>query len=197
MRLVLWNCLGGLKHPDKVSYLKSLKPDLLIVPEIREKHIDALKPTSAIWITNNHESKNPKGLGVLSFAGHDLQKLDADIDMELFLPIRTVFEGVPINLLAVWAFHSRCKQGRYKGKLGSYQLKRDAINRYKELFTQPSIVAGDWNLGPTIEPKSFDEITEMFGSSGLSNLYNSFNHLPVDAVAPMTHRHSSGRLHLI
>ena len=49
MRVLLWNCNNGINKPQQISYFQSFKPDLAIIPELKEANLDALKATSAIW----------------------------------------------------------------------------------------------------------------------------------------------------
>ena len=67
MRIIIWNCINGMGKKEQIDFFKSFDADLAILPELKQKNIDGLQPNDAIWITNNHSNKSPKGLGVLSF----------------------------------------------------------------------------------------------------------------------------------
>ena len=75
MKIVIWNVMNGMGRPEQINLFKSLEPDLAILPELKEKNINALKPNDAVWITNNHENNSPKGLGLLSFNQTSLSPL--------------------------------------------------------------------------------------------------------------------------
>ena len=57
MRVVLWNCDGGLARKVKVDFFKSLEPDVAVLPEIRKAHIEVLAPQDSRWITNNGKTQ--------------------------------------------------------------------------------------------------------------------------------------------
>ena len=76
--------MNGMGRPEQINMFKSFDADLAILPELKQKNIDALCPTDAVWITNNHTNKIPKGLGVLSFNQTRLTELERDEDMEIY-----------------------------------------------------------------------------------------------------------------
>ena len=49
--------MNGMGRPEQINLFKSLQPDLAILPELKEKNINALKPNEAVQITNNNETK--------------------------------------------------------------------------------------------------------------------------------------------
>ena len=80
MRIVIWNCMNGMGNPRQIEYFNNLKADIAILPELKHKNIEALNANDVIWMTNNHDNKVPKGLGVLSFGDWKLELLDFDKD---------------------------------------------------------------------------------------------------------------------
>jgi len=177
MRIVIWNCMNGLGNPKQIEYFNKLKADIAILPELKQKNIDGLKANQAIWMTNNHTNKVPKGLGVLSFGDWDLEPLDFDEDMELYIPVKVMSEKDTFNLLAVWNFYFECKQGRFMGAKGDAQLEWAAIARYSEQLLGPCVFAGDWNLGPTFAQENFIRICDELSPKGFSSLYHDFYNL--------------------
>jgi len=194
MKILLWNCCNGLASEEKTSLIRNLKPDLAIIPEIREADIEKVQPSSSIWVTNNHTGKRPKGLGVLAFNG-GLLKLEArDEEMEIFLPVRVHFENFEFNLLAVWNFYSACKQGRFKGvKTGDSVLEFEAIRYYEKFLKGPALMAGDWNLGPTFAQKDWLRIVELLAPIGLRSLYHQFTVTPLHETKVATFRSNKGK----
>lgn len=190
MRLVVWNCCNGISHKQQIDYLNSLKADVAILPELREKNIISLKPHESIWVTNNLASKKPKGLGILSFNGYQLEELERDVDMEIYIPVRVRKNDLSFNLLAIWNFYSDCKQGRFKGVKGGNGLELMAMEHYRPLFKDHSLIAGDFNFGPTFLKDEFDILSKKIEESNLSCLYKIQGK---DCDRPMTFKHNNGK----
>ena len=188
MRILLWNCKGGISRKVKIEYFKSFSPDIAVVPEIREKNIELLAPDSNIWITNNHLKSAPKGLGVLAFNGFKLEPLPRDEEMEIFIPVKVIRDEFSFNLLAVWNFYSACKQGRFQKVRGPKNLEFSALEYYKSLFTDPSLIVGDWNLGPTFSKDEFVKIVGILDQQGLKSIYHHQHN-----IFPAETRHSTFR----
>ncbi len=172
MRILVWNCGCGLGSPAKLEYLKSFSPDIAVIPEVRKKNIEKINPEDSVWVTNNHKAGSQKGLGVLSFNGYHLEPLQRDEDMELFIPVRVSKAGLSFNLLAVWSFYHHCKQGRFKNVRGTESLEFSVIRHYRYLFTDPCLIAGDWNMGPTLAQGEFLKLMDLVGESGMKSLYH-------------------------
>ena len=172
MRIVLWNTNNGINQKSQIDYLKSFKPDLAILPELKEKNIETLEAVDSVWVTNNHKNKVPKGLGVLSFRENiKLELQEFDRDMEIYLPIIVSVDEFKFNLLAVWNFYSACKQGRFKDVKGEECLEYSALRHYKDFFRDPCLIAGDWNLGPTFAQDAYERIINMLSESKIQCLY--------------------------
>lgn len=196
MRLVLWNCGGGLGTAEKISYFKSFKADIAILPELRYRNIEQLSPDDSIWTTNGDPKKNPKGLGVLSFNGFKLKELERDPEFEIYLPVKVIKNDFKFNLLAVWNFYSACKGGRYKGVEG---IENDALEYFKPIFRDPCVIAGDWNIGPTLSfaRGAHFEIVRFFGRIGIRSLYHAHSGEKQGAETMITHMHNRGGPHII
>ncbi len=196
MKLVLWNCNSGIGKKEQIDFLLRFQPDIAVIPEMRESNIKALKPNDAEWITNNHKTKSPKGLGVITYNGYELKPVERDNDMEIFLPLIVSKANFQFNLLAVWNFYYACKQGRFKGVKGPSCLEFEALKHYKNfLSANESIVAGDWNLGPTFAQSDFLEVCRLLADSGLDSLYHKSFNLKVNESEHRTFRRSQGQLH--
>ena len=101
MNILLWNCNNGINKLEQIDYFKSFQCDLAVIPELKERNISSLEPEYAAWVTNNHSNPNPKGLGVLTFNGWQLDELPRDEDMEIYIPLRIFNSSCSFNLLAV------------------------------------------------------------------------------------------------
>jgi exonuclease III len=186
MRILLWNVKEGIGKKAQVEYFMSFMPDLAIIPEIKENNISGLSPDAAVWVTNNHTNPNPKGLGILGFNGVEIEELERDEDMEIFIPLKVVKDGFSFNLLAVWNFYYACKQGRFKDVKGDDCLEWSALRHYRALFNDPAIVVGDWNFGPTCYESSYLTLDNMLEGGGMKSLYHKYY-----GLSPLETKHST------
>lgn len=170
MRVVLWNCKGGLQRKDKVDYLLGFRPDIAVIPEIRETHVQALGPQDFVWVTNHPAGRSPKGLGVLCFGDYRIQMLPRDEEMEIYLPLKVQNGSLSFNLLAVWNFYHLCKQGRFHGVKGEAGVELSALRHYQPFLADPSLLIGDLNMGPTLSLFNFSRLTAALGEIGLKDL---------------------------
>lgn len=197
MRVVLWNCNNGLGSIEQIEYFFQLKPDLAIIPELKEQNIEMLKPTDHVWATNAREKNSPKGLGVLSFGGSSLTLEDHDPEMEIYLPITIEHETLEFRLLAVWNFYWAAKQGRFKNNKVD-PVEYAALSRYQQFLTDPCIIAGDWNLGPTYSSESYKKIARLFQEQDIRNIYNTFHNLEIGSEKHQTFRPArGGKVHIL
>lgn len=195
MRLLVWNCNNGISNRSQIDYFKSFRPDIAILPELKEHNIPLLEPDSFVWRTNNFSNSKPKGLGVLAFNGYMLEELRGDPEMEIYLPIKVSKDVFTFSLLAFWNFYSVPKQGRFKGVKGKNGLEFSAIKFYQELLSGRAIFAGDLNFGPTFFQDEFLEVTKTLESFGQRSLYHHYYNLtPAESRDP-TFRSSRKRLH--
>lgn len=141
MRLLIWNCKGGLHA--KLSRIRQLQPDVAIIPEcaapqvLRKKSRDPL-PGQLAWLCGPSNSIN-KGLGVFAFGDYRLTTLESPT-FHTIVPLR--IEGpATFHLLAVWSFH----YGKWSRRSQTGPLL-DAISYHRNLILQePALVAGDFN----------------------------------------------------
>tara|TARA_R110002167_G_scaffold48789_1_gene143432 strand:- start:463 stop:1218 length:756 start_codon:yes stop_codon:yes gene_type:complete len=154
VRIVSWNCSGGLRN--KLHATDRLNSDVLIVQECEDpsRSISAYHQWAGnyLWVG---DSKN-KGIGVFAKNGHKVKKLDWSSeytlaigyskshaltwrtdDLKLFLPF-TIDDK--INVLAVWSKGIDSHKFGYIGQIWKYiQLHRVDICRHK------TIILGDFN----------------------------------------------------
>lgn len=187
--------MNGMGRPEQIDLFKSLQPDLAILPELKEKNINALKPNDAVWITNNHENNNPKGLGLLSFNQTSLSPLSRDEDMEIYIPVSVYNPSYKFDLLGVWNFYWACKQGRFKGVRDENCLEWSAIRKYTSELKRACLFGGDWNFGPTFSQASFVEMCGMLNAAELKSLYHVKNRLEWHESNHMTYRSPTKSYH--
>ena len=195
MKIVIWNCMNGMGRPEQIEMFKSLEADLAILPELKQKNIDALSPIDAVWVTNNQTNKTPKGLGVLSFNQTRLTELKRDEDMEIYIPLSVQNPKYRFDLLAVWNFYFACKQGRFKGVKGENCLEWSAIRKYTTEFGDDCLYGGDWNFGPTFSQPAFLKMCQMFEDAGSHSLYHEANKLDWASSNHMTFKSPSKSYH--
>jgi len=137
-----WNCAMALHR--KFSALRSLNPDIAIIPECAKPEIlrdkmdrpdDLGRP---IWIGDNPN----KGLGIFTFNGYGLELADDyDPSIRHIAPVH-VSGPSSLNLLAVWAINTR-KEGWSKKRTAPFL---QSMTHYDEFLKNgPTIVAGDFN----------------------------------------------------
>ena len=154
MRIVSWNCNGGLRN--KLSVLNSLTADVFIIQECEDPSRSTKKyqewAGEYIWVG---ESKN-KGIGVFPkngnfvralnwFKEYTIEGLESNSaylswntsDLRLFLPFRL---NNSLTVLGVWTKGTRDQAFGYMGQFWKYlQLHR------AELSSTDSIIIGDFN----------------------------------------------------
>ena len=197
MRVLLWNCNNGMAKPEHISYFKSFRPDIAIIPELKMSNLDALDVSDAVWVTNNHSNPKPKGLGVVCFNEYSMVELDRDEDMEIFIPLKVSKGHFSFNLLAVWNFYYASKQGRFAGVKGENCLEWSAMRHYCPSMADPSLIIGDWNFGPKCFPESFSKLCGMAENYCLKSLYHSFHSLDEADSNHVTFKTTRGNFHQI
>ena len=188
MKILLWNCNNGISKQTQIDYFKSFDCDLAVIPELKEHNIEKLNPSSSIWITNNFENKTPKGLGILGFDNVQLKLLPRDEDMEIYIPIKVNTSKLNFTLLAVWNFYWACKQGRFKDLKGDNCLEWAALDHYKPILKDPSLIVGDWNFGPTFSQEAFVKLNNILNQQDIKSLYHEFENIPVTDTKNYTYK---------
>lgn len=152
MRIVAWNCAGGLHFPRKLGPLLALKPDIAVIsecadPPILEAKCGRLPEFSAtpIWIGGDPDSH--RGLGVFFFNGAAGTRHDRfNPDLQWLLPVE-ITSPRRFNLLAVLTGTG----GLRKAEPGPLLEALDFYCRF--LTEEDAVVAGDfsnnssWRIG--------------------------------------------------
>ena len=152
MRLVAWNCAGGLHLPRKYEPLLALRPDIAVISECAEPSILARKFARApefsaapVWVGGVPDSH--RGLAVFFFNGAaGIRHSRFAPELQWLLPVE-VSAPRRFNLLGVLAGTS----GLRKAEPGTL---REGLNFYRRFLTdEDAVVAGDfsnnaaWNPG--------------------------------------------------
>lgn len=140
MKLITWNCQGAFRK--KADAILSLRPDILIVQEC--EHPDKLKFNSNTRIPNDiywYSDGGKKGVGIFSYSDYKFELLpDFNPKFRYILPFRVTGNGQTITLFAVWAMNNKeNRDARYIGQVWF------AINHYKNLLGNSTILIGDFN----------------------------------------------------
>ena len=160
----------------KADYILTYNPDILIVPESesREKidfdmHIKA--PHQSIWVGNN----NNKGLLACSYNKNIKIGINNTYneDYKYILPLDVKFKGHDFLILAVW---TQGAKNPYNGYI--VQLYR-AIKYYRELFTEKTIILGDWNSNAIWDNNkreaSHTDVVNLLYHHEIESIYHNYN----------------------
>ena len=98
MRILLWNCNNGLGSKEQREYFFSFKPDIAIIPELKEHNLESLSPENSIWVTSlNHETFDV----IAKCHGYTLKGIEKD-HMICSLPFKVIElstkDLMPINI---------------------------------------------------------------------------------------------------
>lgn len=140
MKLITWNCQGALRK--KADEIFIYRPDILVVQEC--EHPDKLKfksntqnPYDIYWYSDGGK----KGIGIFYTSDYKLELLpEFNPTYRYILPFRITGRGQNFTLFAVWAMNN--KENRAARYIGQVWF---AINHYKELLGNSTILIGDFN----------------------------------------------------
>ena len=130
MRLVSWNCHDG--FATKSPALFSLKPDIAVLSEIKERHLKSLQQPPTFVFAG---PPLKKGVAVLSWNGWRLQQKHL-VEQNWFLPVVASHGSIRINILAVWV----------KPTKNYVEPTLNELSRLNEFLSSENvIVTGDFN----------------------------------------------------
>lgn len=139
MKLITWNC--NMAFRKKWSFIQNEKADIVIIQECENEERLSLKKllpecTSSIWIGENLN----KGVGVFAFHDYRLKvSKKYKKQFKYVIPIR-ITGPASYTLFAIWAMPDKInKSNSYVGQVWN------AINYYKSLLNERTILAGDFN----------------------------------------------------
>lgn len=140
MKLITWNCQGAFRK--KADEIFIYRPDILVVQEC--EHPDKLKFSSTTQILYNiywYSDGGKKGVGIFSTTEYSLELLpEFNPTYRYILPFRVTGREQTFMLMAVWAMNNKeNRAARYIGQVWY------AINHYKKLLGNSTILIGDFN----------------------------------------------------
>ena len=167
MRLVVWNCAGGIR--TKWSLIERLEPDVAIVIECdHPDRIPNLGFDSSVWMGRLPH----KGLGVFGFGDWKVEEAAfVELQLEFVLPVR-VSGPVDVELYAVWAMNRRASQHPLE-----YAGVRQPL-AMMDVYRPPpnSIIAGDFNNSAVWDKSrrhTFADMITRYEQDGFVSLYHS------------------------
>lgn len=140
MKLISWNCQGAFRK--KADIILTHQPDILVIqecehPDKLEFHPNTMKPRFTYWYSDGGK----KGIGVFSYSDYKFELLpNFNSEFRYVLPFRVQGKGQAFTLFAIWAMNNKeIQEARYIGQIWF------AINYYKDLLGQSTILLGDFN----------------------------------------------------
>jgi hypothetical protein len=168
MRLVVWNCWGGLTG-DRAERLLALRPDVAIVPEAGEV---AAWPMGSGLASSGYEWQGEvqaKGLAVMTFGEWTLRRSAEPPRVPWVLPVH-IDGPSPFRLLGIWTVQ-RPEWPSYASQV------EQAIAAYEdELSTGMAVLAGDFNCSAqTRDPRPHLANVERLESLEMVSGYHAVN----------------------
>lgn len=195
MRIVAWNCKGGLRR--KMDLVSALTPEILIVSESEKisgkEALGAERVKNILWFGNDPR----KGLAVVSFGEYTLEAHPAyEPRFEWIVPL--IVSGPRSFLLfSVWTLPL--------GQFRSYvQPLVEAFEHYRSVMAGTDVVwAGDFNASVALDRPSslhkFPAFLSLAEQNGLQSLYHAQRQCPQGEEPEKTyfHYHHADKGHFI
>lgn len=189
MRLISWNCRGGLSR--KINDVLELHPDLAVLSEVQQKDLNDMPAGTAVAYAG---PASKKGVAVIGWNGWNVQQTHP-IEQKWFLPVTASRGSVLTHLLAIWAHRTT-----------SYvEPTLSEINRLSHfLRAEDAMMVGDFNQSVSFDNKRrgnkrFAATLEQLASLGLSSAWHTGKNEPHGAETTPTHYfryHSERRFHI-
>lgn len=168
-----WNC--NMAFRKKIEFVKSYKPDILIVPEC--ENLDKLNfnsekgmPNGVFWYGNNPN----KGLGVFSFSDFrvNLSKLH-DERFKIILPLNVNNGRVEYSLFAIWANNPTDRGFQYIGQVWK------ALDYYRDMIgKEKTLLVGDFNSNSIWDRKgrisNHTDVVNLLKTKGIESVYHKY-----------------------
>jgi exodeoxyribonuclease III len=167
MKIISWNC--KMAYRKKAELILKYCPDLVVVPECEYMGDET---TKRVWFGDNLK----KGIGIFSYSDLNLElNKKYNPEYKYVIPI-DVTGRITFNLIAVWAMNDTDDvRKRYIGQVYS------ALNYYKELLDEPTIVIGDFNWNAIWDAKpsyplygNIADVAELLKSRNIRSAYHEF-----------------------
>ena len=176
MNIITWNCQMAFRK--KANKILAYDPDILVIPESESKekidfgsHVKA--PSQSIWIGNNIN----KGLLVCSYNEDISININEQYneDYKYILPIDVKVGEKFFLMLAVWTQDTKNTYSSY-----IVQLYR-AIDYYKELFDNKTLILGDLNSNVMWDyykkEANHTDVVNILDDFGIKSIYHRFNNV--------------------
>ncbi|WP_411375738.1 endonuclease/exonuclease/phosphatase family protein [Arthrobacter sp. MPF02] len=182
MRIVSWNCAMG--FAKKRPLVEALKPDIAILPETSQRHIEETDAPFKAWVGSNPH----KGLGVVGFANRSYMLHEAGA----LLPWHIPFSVDGLNVIGLWA-HVRDKDLKY------VRVTHDVIDRHAGfLSSAPSLIIGDFNSNTVWDRehpgRTHSMLVKKLEALGLQSVYHKSHSQPHGKETTKTYFHTK-KLH--
>ncbi len=171
MKLISWNCQGAFRK--KADIILTHQPDILLIQEC--EHPDKLqfnpttqKPSDTYWYSDGGR----KGIGLFSYSDYKFELLPCfNPAFRYVLPFRVTGNGQTITFFAIWAMDNKQKRSaRYIGQIWF------AINHYKDLLGNSTILIGDFNSNKIWDHKdrvgSHSHVVNQLAGKGIYSVYH-------------------------
>lgn len=172
MRLITWNCHGAFRK--KADLILAYLPDILVVQEC--ENLDKLKfslttqkPNDRYWYGDSVH----RGLGLFSYSDYKFELLpEHNPTFRYILPFRVTGYGQTFTLLAIWAMNNKENHdARYIGQIWL------AINYYKDLLGDSTILIGDFNSSKIWDYKAragnHSDVVNKLADQGIQSIYHN------------------------
>jgi exodeoxyribonuclease III len=174
MKLIHWNCQGSFR--TKNAKIMALQPDILIVSECENPDklkFGKLTPTSSdhYW----HGDSDNRGIGIFSYSAYKIRLLDIfNPSFRYILPFQISSDEHSLTLFAIWAMNNKeFPEARYIGQIWL------AINYYKDLLNDSTILLGDFNSNKIWDYKdrvgNHTDVVNMLKEHNIFSLYHEQN----------------------
>lgn len=171
MRIIEWNCQGAFRLKTKEIF--ELKPDILIVLECETKEKLQFgrlipEPNDFLW----YGDTGKKGIGIFSFSKYKFRILkEFNPKFRYFVPLEVTDGTNSFLLFAIWAMDN--KQNPLARYVGQIWL---AINYYKEILPNGSILIGDFNSNQIWDEKervgNHTDVVNLLSELSIESLYH-------------------------
>ena len=173
MKLITWNCQGAFRK--KADTILLMQPDILVVQEC--EHPDKLKFTSITQLPNDiywFSDGGKKGIGIFSYSNYKFELLpEFNPTFRYIIPIRVTGNGQNFTLFAVWAMNNKeNREARYIGQVWF------AINYYKDLIGNSTIIIGDFNSNKIWDYKdrvgNHSNVVDNLAKMNINSVYHKY-----------------------
>jgi exodeoxyribonuclease III len=167
MKIVSWNC--KMAYRKKAESILKWHPDLAVIPECEYL---GEPTTKRLWFGDNRK----KGIGIFSYSDYEFELHKGyNTDFKYIIPIK-VKGPSEFNLLAIWAMNDTIDaRRRYIGQIYL------AINYYKGLLNESTIIIGDfnWNVNWDAKPDyplhgTLADVIEILKIKNIKSVYHEF-----------------------